>query len=133
MFNPINDWYLKIRWKIVGKENIDRSKCYVVVCNHQSALDAIGAGKVKSLQSIPRHRGGRVKYVFDPPTLTEDFRKINRGLFRKKGRRRRKIFGVPFFKNLTVFGEKNRKINGIQWLHDEKKPAAGEKFLGSFF
>ena len=58
MFNPINDWYLKIRWKIVGKENIDRSKCYVVVCNHQSALDAIGAGKVKSLQSIPRHRGG---------------------------------------------------------------------------
>ena len=28
---------------------------------------------------IPRHRG--VKYVFDPPTLTEDFRKIDRGLF----------------------------------------------------
>ena len=48
MFNPINDWYLKIHWKIVGQENIDRTKCYVVVCNHQSALDAIGAGKVKT-------------------------------------------------------------------------------------
>ena len=45
--------------------------------------------------SIPR-RGG-VNYFLTPrPPLTEDFLK-------KKGRRRRKNFGVTFFKNLMVF------------------------------
>ena len=55
-------------------------------------------------KGIPRHRGGGVKYVFDPPTLTEDFRKIDRGFFLNKiARRRRKNCGVPLFKIWTVF------------------------------
>ena len=49
-----------------------------------------------TMRVIPRHRGGGVKYVFDPPPY------FDRGLFWKKGRRRRKIFGDPFFKKLTV-------------------------------
>ena len=53
-------------------------------------------------RGIPR-RGG-VKYVFDPL--------FDRGLFQKKGCRRRKNFGVPFFKNLTVF-ENLTVFNGI--------------------
>ena len=71
-----------------------------------------------------------------PPTLTEDFRKIDRGLFRKKARRRRKIFGVPFFKNLTVFGKKlknKRFFNGFQCLHDEKSPPLAKNLGTPFF
>ena len=75
-----------------------------------------------------------------PPTLTEDFRKIDRGLFWKKARRRRKIFGVPFFKNLTVFGKKIRKINGfLAFLTvfsastTKKSPPQVKKFWGPFF
>ena len=57
---------------------------------------------------------GEVKYVcfWTPLTLTEDFRKIDRGPFYKKARRRRKIFGIPFFKNLWFF-EKLREFNGF--------------------
>ena len=45
LFVPVSKW-LKLKWTIVGKENVDRSKCYVVVCNHQSALDGIAASEV---------------------------------------------------------------------------------------
>ena len=61
--------------------------------------------------SIPRQGGS--KYVFEPPTLTEDF------------------WG-PFFQKFNGFWKKIRKINGFQCLHDEKKPAAGEN-LGTPF
>ena len=59
-------------------------------------------------KGIPRHRGGWSMFL-TPPTLTEDFRKIDRGLFWKKARRRRKIFGVPFFKKFDGFWKKNSK------------------------
>ena len=45
LFVPVSKW-LKLKWTIIGKENVDRSKCYVVVCNHQSALDGIAASEV---------------------------------------------------------------------------------------
>ena len=61
-------------------------------------------------ETIPR-RGG-VKYVFDPPSLTEDFCKIDRGLF-FKGRRRRKNFEVHFFSKIWRFFEKFRNLNGF--------------------
>ena len=49
----------------------------------------------------------------------------------------------PFFQKFGGFWKKIRKINGFlavltvfngfQWLHDEKKPGAGEKFGNPFF
>ena len=65
-------------------------------------------------ESIPRQ--GEVQVCFWNPTLTEDFCKIDRGLFEKKARRRQKKFGVPFpfFKNLSVFGKKFEKLTGFQ-------------------
>ena len=44
-FKPIEK-FLKLKWKVVGQENIDTTRSYVVLCNHQSVLDAIGAATV---------------------------------------------------------------------------------------
>ena len=68
-----------------------------------------------------------------PPTLTEDFRKIDRGLFRKKSPAQAKNFWGPFFQKFDGFWKKIRKINGFECLHNGKKPAAGEKFGKPFF
>ena len=38
LLHPVN-MILGLKWVISGSENIDRSRAYVVVCNHQSALD----------------------------------------------------------------------------------------------
>ena len=48
LFEPVS-YFLKLKWKIVGQENIDRNKSYVVLCNHQSVLDAVGAATVSFL------------------------------------------------------------------------------------
>jgi len=45
LFEPVS-YFLKLKWKVVGQENIDRNKSYVVLCNHQSVLDAVGAAIV---------------------------------------------------------------------------------------
>ena len=70
-----------------------------------------------------------------PPTLTEDFL--------KKRPPQAKNFWGPFFQKFDGFWKKIRKINGFlavltvfngfQCLHDEKKPAAAEKFGNPFF
>ena len=97
------------------------------------------------LRRIPRHRGGG-EVCFWPPLLwPRTFVKSTEDFFKKKARRRRKIFGVPFFKNYTVF-ENVKKLtvfsgfngfltifSGFQCLHNEKKPGAGEKFGNPFF
>ena len=44
-FKPIEN-FLKLKWKVVGQENIDTTRSYVVLCNHQSVLDAMAAGTV---------------------------------------------------------------------------------------
>ena len=83
--------------------------------------------------NIPRHRGGG-KYVFDPPTLTEDFRKIDRVLFWKIARRRWKNFGSLFSKIwrflavLTVFNG----FIGCQCLLNTKKVLHSRKFWELF-
>lgn len=40
--------FLGLKWKIVGQENIDNKKTYVVVANHQSALDVLATTQVIS-------------------------------------------------------------------------------------
>lgn len=45
LYEPIS-YFLKIKFKVVGQENIDRNKSYMVLCNHQSVLDAMGAATV---------------------------------------------------------------------------------------
>ena len=63
---------------------------------------------------------GRVKYVFYPPPLLSDqIRKIIWPTFWKKARRRRKNFGVPFFKNLLVFQNSGTHFLCAQhWIKD---------------
>ena len=61
----------------------------------------------------------------------------------KKSPAQAKNFWGPFFQKFDGFWKKIRKINGFlavltvfngfQCLHDEKKPAAGEKFGNPFF
>ena len=67
---------------------------------------------VKLVVVIPRHRGGWSMFL-TPPTLTEDFRKIDRGLFRKKSPPQAKNFWGPFFQKFDGFWKKIRKINGF--------------------
>ena len=88
---------------------------------------------------IPRQGGGS-KYVFGPPpTLTEDF-------FEKKAAAGEKFLGSLFWKILRFLGKNVKKLtffsgfngfltvfSGFQCLHNEKKPAAGEKFGNPFF
>ena len=33
--------FLGLKWKTVGRENIDKTQTYMVVCNHQTALDVL--------------------------------------------------------------------------------------------
>jgi len=33
--------FLRLQWKTIGQENVDPKKSYVVVCNHQTALDVV--------------------------------------------------------------------------------------------
>ena len=54
--------------------------------------------------SIPRQRGS--KYVFGPPTLTEDF-------FEKSPPQVKNFWG-PFFQNFDGFWKKVQKINGFK-------------------
>ena len=75
-------------------------------------------------------------FLDPPPTLTEDFRKIDRGLFWKKARRRRNNFGVPFFKNLTVFGKNFEKLTVLTVFSASTKkisPPQVKNFWGPFF
>ena len=43
---------LNLQWEIVGQENIDRKRPYVVVCNHQSAIDVLATTHVR-IYEIP--------------------------------------------------------------------------------
>ena len=63
----------------------------------------------------PVEGGGQVCYC-PPLSLTEDFRKIDRGLFRKKGRHRRENCEVPFFQKIDGFFNKFQKCIGFQQL-----------------
>jgi hypothetical protein len=47
ILNPVSKFF-NLTWTVVGKENVDRSRAYVVVCNHQSALDIFVGTKVSS-------------------------------------------------------------------------------------
>ena len=49
-------------------------------------------------------------FLTPPPTLTEDFRKIDLGLSRKKTATGEKFLGSLFKKNWTVFGENFEKL-----------------------
>ena len=33
--------FLGLKWKTVGRENIDKNQTYMVLCNHQTALDVL--------------------------------------------------------------------------------------------
>ena len=58
-----------------------------------------------------------VQVCFWPPsTLTEDF------FEKSRPQRRRKIFGVPFFKNLTVFGKNFKKLTVFSASTMKKSP-----------
>ena len=37
---------VNLKWEIIGQENIDRKKPYVVVCNHQSSIDVLAVQEV---------------------------------------------------------------------------------------
>ena len=50
---------------------------------------------------------GEGRVCFYPPLLSDQICKIIRPIFRKKCRRRRKNFEVPFFKKLTFLGKFN--------------------------
>ena len=45
IIEPVNK-ILGIKYDLKGKENIDESKAYVVVCNHQSSLDVLAVLQV---------------------------------------------------------------------------------------
>ena len=53
--------------------------------------------------NIHHRRGGGWSMFFTPPHLSDPICKIVWPIFRKKGRRRRKNFEVPFFKKIDVF------------------------------
>jgi len=40
---------VNLKWEIIGQENIDRKKPYVVVCNHQSSIDVLAVQEMWSL------------------------------------------------------------------------------------
>ena len=35
-----------LRWNTIGQENLDRNRTYVIVCNHQTALDVIACSHI---------------------------------------------------------------------------------------
>ena len=39
---------LNLEWEVIGDEHIDRKRPYVVVCNHQSAIDVLATTQVRS-------------------------------------------------------------------------------------
>jgi len=38
--------FLRLRWKTIGRENVDQKQTYVVVCNHQTALDVLATAHI---------------------------------------------------------------------------------------
>ena len=38
---------LNLRWSVQGQENVDVTKTYVIVCNHQSAIDVLAVSQVR--------------------------------------------------------------------------------------
>ena len=59
-------------------------------------------------------KGGPNVFGHTPtPTLTEDFRKIDRGLFRKKPAAGENFWGLVL-KNFNGLFEKFRKVNGFE-------------------
>ena len=54
-------------------------------------------------------------------------------MFLKKGRRRRKNFGVSFFQILTFFFENLSVSSGFQCLHNEKSSAQAKNLGTTFF
>ena len=51
MLHPLST-VLGLRWKILGHEGFDRKKTYVVLCNHQSALDVLAACQVNKVSYL---------------------------------------------------------------------------------
>ena len=41
VLNRIASKFLGLRWKTFGRENFDKNQTYVVLCNHQTALDVL--------------------------------------------------------------------------------------------
>ena len=79
----------------------------------------------------------RVKYIFYPPLLSDQIRKIVRPMFRKKGHRRRKNFWVFFFKNLrkncTVSSGFKRFLSGFSMPPQLKSPLQSNNLRTPFF
>ena len=44
--------FLRLRWKTIGRENVDQKQTYVVVCNHQTALDVLATAHVRKISSL---------------------------------------------------------------------------------
>jgi len=38
--------FLPLRWKTIGRENVDQKQPYVVVCNHQTGLDVLASAHI---------------------------------------------------------------------------------------
>ena len=47
--------FIGLRWKTIGHENIDPKQTYIVVCNHQTALDVLAIGHI-SIMNFPISR-----------------------------------------------------------------------------
>ena len=54
IIEPVNN-ILGIKYDLKGKENIDESKAYVVVCNHQSSLDVLAVLQVINFTPVIEH------------------------------------------------------------------------------
>ena len=67
-----------------------------------------------------------------PPSLTDQFCKTDQPIFRKKAQRRRKIFGVPFLKNLTILGKNFEKLT-VSVPPQRKKARRRRKIWELFF
>ena len=53
-----------LRWNTIGQENLDRNRTYVVVCNHQTALDVIACSHVwESFDRCSMIVKNEIKYI----------------------------------------------------------------------
>ena len=53
-----------LRWNTIGQENLDKNRTYVVVCNHQTALDVIACSHVwESFDRCSMIVKNEIKYI----------------------------------------------------------------------
>ena len=46
LYRQVSWLLLGLKWKTIGRENIDKNQTYIVVCNHQTALDVLAVSHI---------------------------------------------------------------------------------------